>query len=155
MNPRTMSANPATNDAAAAAAAKAQEDAADQPLPSAVSNASSDATSAVVADVVAAAPPAARRRRRKFIDLGFLDDCEPYLLTNRYFPSKVGGKPAWLDLANMPGADRLRCPKCSQLMVFFAQVYAANDVQLTNCFHRSLFVFVCKQTVCWEHNCSK
>lgn len=96
-----------------------------------------------------------RRRRRKFIDLGFLDDCEPYLLTNRYFPSKVGGKPAWLELANMPGADRLQCPKCSQLMVFFAQVYAANDVQLTNCFHRSLFVFVCKQSVCWEHNCSK
>lgn len=102
----------------------------------------------------AVAPHTPIRRRRRFIDLGFLDDCEPYLLTNRYYPSKVGGKPAWLELANIPGAEQLRCPKCQQLMVFFAQLYASHDSRV-HCFHRSLFVFVCKQSVCWEQNCSK
>lgn len=31
-----------------------------------------------------------------FVDLGFAEEQESYLLTNRYFPSKIGGKPAWL-----------------------------------------------------------
>lgn len=56
------------------------------------------------------------------VDLGFLDKCEPWLLTNKYFPSKVGGLPAWLELDSIPSNDCLRCSVCSETMLFLCQV---------------------------------
>lgn len=88
------------------------------------------------------------------VDLGFLEECEAWLLTNRYFPSKVGGKPAWLELSNIPTVEQLKCRKCQQLLVFLCQVYAS-QADAEHSFHRTLFVFVCKNALCWEQNCSK
>lgn len=56
------------------------------------------------------------------IDLGFAEECEPWLLTNTYFPSKIGGRPAWLDLDNLPKPDEMKCLKCSESLVFLCQV---------------------------------
>ena len=39
----------------------------------------------------------------KPIDLGFAEECEPYLLKNNFFASKLGGFPSFLDLKNIPG----------------------------------------------------
>jgi hypothetical protein len=33
---------------------------------------------------------------KQYVDLGFADEQDDWLLTNRYFPSKIGGFPAWL-----------------------------------------------------------
>lgn len=56
------------------------------------------------------------------IDLGFVEECQAYLLTNRHFPSKVGGKPAWLELDNLPTVDELKCEKCKDPLIFLLQV---------------------------------
>lgn len=56
------------------------------------------------------------------IDLGFAEECEPWLLTNTYFPSKIGGRPAWLNLENLPVPDELKCSKCNESLVFLCQV---------------------------------
>lgn len=56
------------------------------------------------------------------IDLGFVEECESWLLVNKFFPSKVGGKPAWLDLKNIPKAKELECDQCKEPLVFLCQV---------------------------------
>lgn len=88
------------------------------------------------------------------VDLGFLEECAPWLLTNTYFPSKVGGKPAWLELDHIPQLDQMKCRMCQEVMVFLCQVYASQE-DIDHCFHRSIFVFVCKNSSCWQPNCSK
>jgi pre-rRNA-processing protein TSR4 len=40
---------------------------------------------------------------------GFLDKTDKWRLESRFFPSKVGGKPAWLDLLNLPPTEQLLC----------------------------------------------
>lgn len=59
---------------------------------------------------------------KKEIDLGFAEECEPWLLTNTYFPSKMGGRPAWLDLDDLPTPDEMKCVKCAKPLVFLCQV---------------------------------
>lgn len=56
------------------------------------------------------------------VDLGFLDKCEPWLLANKFFPSKVGGLPAWLNLETIPSIDKLKCNECNQSLIFLCQV---------------------------------
>lgn len=57
------------------------------------------------------------------VDLGFLDKCDDsWLLTNTYFPSKVGGRPAWLDVESIPENDRLKCNECGKQFTFLCQV---------------------------------
>lgn len=87
--------------------------------------------------------------------LGFIDEVEPWQVSNRFFPSKVGGKPAWLELHNLPPVEATKCPKCDETMVFLLQAYAPSDEEVTDGFHRTIFVFVCKTETCWTPNCSK
>lgn len=56
------------------------------------------------------------------VDLGFIEKAEPHLLTNRYFPSKVGGRPAWLDLEKIPESPQMKCTDCDGELVFLCQV---------------------------------
>ncbi|XP_018573734.1 programmed cell death protein 2 [Anoplophora glabripennis] len=96
------------------------------------------------------------------IELGFLEKCEPWQAESRLFPSKVGGKPAWLDLENLPTPEQLQCKNCQQTMIFLCQIYAPYEENITlpsiNCaknFHRTLFVFVCKNSKCCQRNTSE
>ncbi|XP_055685812.1 programmed cell death protein 2 [Lutzomyia longipalpis] len=84
------------------------------------------------------------------VDLGFVEESEDYLLTNTYFPSKVGGRPAWLDLEHLPHPDDLKCATCKMPCIFLCQMYAALDEPET--FHRTIFVFVCKNPACCKPN---
>lgn len=113
------------------------------------------------------------------VDLGFLDKCEPWLLVNKFFPSKVGGLPAWLNLETIPSINKLKCKECNQslmflcqvrlntpilffrscnnnklLIIIFVQIYAPLD-QYEHCFHRTLFVFICSDWNCWKPNVSR
>ena len=56
------------------------------------------------------------------VDLGFVEDCDPRLLTSAHFPSKVGGAPAWLDVEHVPTAEDLACGTCGRVLAFLLQV---------------------------------
>ena len=57
-----------------------------------------------IADVFSDFPMA----REKIVDLGFIGDFQSWELTSRQFPSKVGGKPAWLELKNLPSSETMK-----------------------------------------------
>lgn len=54
--------------------------------------------------------------------LGFLEEAEPWRLLSTQFPSKVGGKPAWLSQKGLPSLPELQCEKCRLPMAFLLQV---------------------------------
>jgi hypothetical protein len=57
-------------------------------------------------------------RGKKSVDLGYFNgdypawdleaDYEAWELSSRHFPSKVGGRPAWLDLSNLPASSVIK-----------------------------------------------
>ncbi len=90
-----------------------------------------------------------------------------------FFTSKIGGKPSWLNHANIPLAAetvvaqnnnepaatpvRLQCNNCSSQLKFLLQLYApisSNDKlyskleSVSDVFHRVLYVFLCTNTEC-------
>ncbi|XP_018522531.1 programmed cell death protein 2 [Lates calcarifer] len=86
--------------------------------------------------------------------LGFLEEAEPWRLRSPQFPSKVGGKPAWLSQRGLPSLPELECETCRLPMVFLLQVYAPVSGQ-DRTFHRTLFLFCCKTPECYTHNDSR
>ncbi|TKR78093.1 hypothetical protein L596_018955 [Steinernema carpocapsae] len=88
------------------------------------------------------------------VTLGFcevLDSDELYRLKSHYFPDgKVGGKPSWLNPVDLPSTEDLVCPGCTKGMAFLAQLYCPIVGGDKNNFHRTLFVFICRNP-----NCSK
>jgi len=86
------------------------------------------------------------------VELGVLEECESYLLESRYFPNKLGGKPAWLDLKNLP--SDFSCGVCSKVCIFLCQVYAPIDDN-PNCHHRTIFIFICPESSCCKNNENK
>lgn len=85
------------------------------------------------------------------VELGFVRKCEPWQLESRFFPSKAGGKPAWLDLKHLPDTTDLECEYCGNPCLFLCQIYAPyeNDA---NAFHRTIYVFICKNANCFKPN---
>ncbi|XP_017149479.2 programmed cell death protein 2 [Drosophila miranda] len=83
------------------------------------------------------------------IDLGFAEKRDNNgWLTNRYFPSKLGGLPAWLELEALPPTEQLQCQKCKAPKVFLAQLYAPHEDDFN--FHRSIYIFVCRNADCQQ-----
>ena len=78
----------------------------------------------------------------------------PEALNPEFFPSKVGGDPAWLDPENLPSDADLRCQAkvrgetCGQRLSFLLQVYAPISDGPPEAFHRSIFLFVCSNVLC-------
>ncbi|KAM6950239.1 programmed cell death protein 2 [Lycodopsis pacificus] len=88
------------------------------------------------------------------VDLGFLEEAEPWRLLSPQFPSKVGGKPAWLSQTGPPSLPGLECEICRLPMAFLLQVYAPISGQ-DRSFHRMLFLFCCKTRECYTCNDSR
>ncbi|KAL7737774.1 hypothetical protein ACLKA6_006164 [Drosophila palustris] len=85
------------------------------------------------------------------VDLGFAEEStNAAWLSNRYFPSKLGGRPAWLELEALPTTAQLQCKKCQAQMAFLCQLYAAYEDEFN--FHRSIYVFVCRNADCQQAN---
>jgi pre-rRNA-processing protein TSR4 len=62
------------------------------------------------------------------VQLGFLSEhvhaagvCAPQL-ARRYFPSKLGGRPAWLNPRDLPPTEHLTCDTCQTPLRFLLQV---------------------------------
>ncbi|KAL2750103.1 programmed cell death protein 2-like isoform X2 [Vespula maculifrons] len=85
------------------------------------------------------------------VDLGFVEKCEPWRLESRFFPSKVGGRPAWLNLKNIPRKEDLECEYCRRPCIFLCQIYAPYEED-NDAFHRTLYVFICKDPSCCKTN---
>ncbi|XP_023172841.1 programmed cell death protein 2 [Drosophila hydei] len=84
-------------------------------------------------------------------DLGFAEEPNnPAWLSNRYFPSKLGGQPAWLELETLPSAAQLKCKECHSQKAFLCQLYAAFEEEFN--FHRSIYVFLCRNAECQQNN---
>ncbi|GAA51361.1 pre-rRNA-processing protein TSR4 [Clonorchis sinensis] len=79
--------------------------------------------------------------------LGFVSSASPWQLTSNLFPDKIGGRPSWLALQHLPSPSQLACPICASPMPFLLQVYSTID-ERTDCFHRSLFLFMCRNGPC-------
>ncbi|XP_013187301.1 programmed cell death protein 2 [Amyelois transitella] len=88
------------------------------------------------------------------IDIGILEEKCSWLLHPRFFPSKIGGKPAWLDLQNLPIPFVLSCKKCKDPLVFLCQIYAPYEED-ENSFHRTIFIFICRNGPCCQPNSSE
>ena len=91
-------------------------------------------------DVDSESPPA--------VELGFVHEPEHLeYLHSHFYPSKMGGKPAWLSQQSLP--ESILCSTCSTPMTFLLQLYAPNGL-VTNAFHRSLYVFFCSNSQCTD-----
>eukprot|EP01067_Filipodium_phascolosomae_P006260 Filipodium_phascolosomae@DN4520_c0_g1_i1.p1 len=64
------------------------------------------------------------------------------ILHRRCFPSKVGGKPAWLNPKSLPSLKNLACDSCGRLMTFLLQIHANTSEK--RCFLRTQHVFCCR-----------
>ncbi|CAG0885245.1 unnamed protein product [Darwinula stevensoni] len=81
------------------------------------------------------------------VDLGFVEPCHPWQVQSKYFPSKVGSVPAWLNLKDLPHPSELQCGVCRSPCIFLCQIYAPVE-DCETCFHRILFVFLCRNPSC-------
>ncbi|KAL6774401.1 hypothetical protein ACKKBG_A24860 [Auxenochlorella protothecoides x Auxenochlorella symbiontica] len=74
--------------------------------------------------------------------LGFVEDpLSPESLLRHRFPSKLGGRPAWLDPLRLPSPAQLAGPDEGSPLSFLLQVYAPVDSNAA-AFHRTVFVFI-------------
>lgn len=83
------------------------------------------------------------------VEIGYLEKSESWKLESRFFPSKVGGKPAWLDLKNIE--IDLSCGQCSKPCIFLCQIYAPISTNAYS-YHRTIFIFICKDPNCCKPN---
>ena len=84
------------------------------------------------------------------LELGSTVECNQWWhLSSIFFPSKIGGKPAWLSPSGVP-IDDLRCNVCERPFTFLLQVYAPGPSEESQAFHRTMFIFMCPNANC--HN---
>ncbi|KAJ1858622.1 hypothetical protein GGH12_000545 [Coemansia sp. RSA 1822] len=70
------------------------------------------------------------------------------------FPSKIGGKPRWLDPRHALAAERVACDECGKPMVLLMQLSAPED-DPPSAFHRMLYVFICRTGSCHTSGASR
>ena len=74
-------------------------------------------------------------------NLGFVEPIRsPTSLLRHRFPSKVGGRPAWLDPVHIP-TSALLCPTTQHTLQFLLQLYAPLE-DAPHAFHRTVYVFI-------------
>ncbi|XP_006876249.1 PREDICTED: programmed cell death protein 2 [Chrysochloris asiatica] len=81
------------------------------------------------------------------VELGFAEKAPAWRLRSALFPSKAGGRPAWLGEAGLPGPAALSCPRCGRSPAFLLQLYAPLPGR-ADAFHRGLFLFCCRHPAC-------
>jgi len=88
------------------------------------------------------------------VDLGFAEKCEKKIyLSALFYPSKLGGRPAWLRWDSLPKPEDLQCGVCKEPMVLLCQIYVPMDLPVDGSsdpqpFHRTLYMFCCRNGPC-------
>ncbi|CAO3598547.1 unnamed protein product [Absidia cylindrospora] len=85
--------------------------------------------------------------------LGYCEEPETPLTADT-FPSKSGGKPAWLNPEHVLTVDQVTCSSCDQPMVLLLQLYTPED-HPPEAFHRVIYVFCCKTGACVKQDWTK
>ena len=90
------------------------------------------------------------------VELGFVEESQDPEedFSSHNFPSKVGGKPVWLDPVGLPAPDQLLCNECHKPCIFLLQVYAPHTDDPAT-YHRSLYVFMCRDPACSKPGSAK
>ncbi|XP_034964387.2 programmed cell death protein 2 isoform X1 [Zootoca vivipara] len=83
------------------------------------------------------------------VELGFAEEAAAWRLRSKHFPCKVGGRPAWLGEAGLPGPAELQCGACGEPLAFLLQLYAPRQGR-PDAFHRSVFLFGCRRPACYR-----
>ena len=114
--------------------------------------------------------------KKSVVELGFLEGVEDAeeATSSLCLPSKVGGKPSWLDLKRVPSSETLSCVSCKKPMICLLQFHAplhphlqadAEDQETRSQTdkkdqlmhsqtkadtedHRTLFIFMCRDPNC-------
>ena len=78
------------------------------------------------------------------VSLGFaVKRDDPAELLRNQFLSKMGGRPAWLDPAQLPvESTELRCKPTGEPLRFLLQLYAPTEDDEPRAFHRALYLFI-------------
>ncbi|KAJ3374355.1 Programmed cell death protein 2 [Allomyces arbusculus] len=81
--------------------------------------------------------------------LGFVESTNPgdAPLTIEHFPTKIGGKPLWLNPRTPLDPAKLTCGACNAPMILLMQIYTAEDFP-EEAYHRYLYLFVCRKGAC-------
>jgi len=88
------------------------------------------------------------------VDLGFAEKCEQKVyLSSLFYPSKLGGRPAWLRWDSLPKPEKLQCGNCGEQMVLLCQIYVPMDLPVDQGsppqpYHRTLYLFCCRNGPC-------
>ncbi|CAL1280443.1 unnamed protein product [Larinioides sclopetarius] len=85
------------------------------------------------------------------VELGFVKQSAPWKLRSKFFPSKVGGWPAWLRLNNLPDKSIIICKGCDKPLLFLLQVYSPVK-EIKSALHRTIFLFLCSNRKCKRFN---
>eukprot|EP01134_Creolimax_fragrantissima_P003091 CFRG3091T1 len=88
--------------------------------------------------------------KARTVIVGFVDEYDSTQSDRDPFPSKVGGKPEWLCQPHIPDAKDLECPECSTPMVFLLQLYAPFDDKPDEAYHRTVYIFYCREKSCQQ-----
>ena len=81
------------------------------------------------------------------VELGFVEERSDF----GPFPSKVGGKPAWMVMDGLPGKEVLACKRCQQPLLLLLQISVplrgTQDAPVHS-YHRTLYIFTCTDASC-------
>ncbi len=91
------------------------------------------------------------------MELGFVEKVDDLSqLCSSLFPSKVGGKPVWLNPQDLPPPESVSCKRCRSPLTFLLQVYAPlSDGERDETFHRTISIFMCKDSRCHQQDGSE
>jgi len=84
------------------------------------------------------------------VELGYVEFCENRsTFAPENFPSKVGGKPVWLNAEHPLAPKDVKCPRCEQQLKFLCQIYSPREDLPESAWHRTFYVFVCGEAGCF------
>lgn len=88
------------------------------------------------------------------IDLGFAEkNKNRFELTALHYPSKLGGRPAWLRWDKLPTSQHMQCDSCGKQLVYLCQLYVPTektDNNNTVSFHKMVYLFCCLHGDCYK-----